>query len=364
MVDLEQVKEEMVKGRDSKPVRASDLLSTGSTLLNLALTGNWRGGFAKGQYFFIVGDSMSGKTFLSWTCLAEATVNRNFDDYRLVFDDVEGGSLMELERFFGKALAERVEPPSRASDGTPQYSQTIDEFYFNLDDLLHGDKPCIVVLDSMDGLSSEDELDHFQASKLAVRKGKSAPGSYGDGKAKKNSATLRQCLSEMRRNGSILIIVNQTRENLARKTMFDPKVVRSGGKALTFYNAAELWSSVKEEIKKSVRGKNRTVGTRCKVKIKKNRFAGRKWEVLIPIYYDYGIDDIESCVDFLLEEQWKTVGQKIDACGWERMEPMTKSKLIREIEEKSLEDELRLEAAKVWKEIERACSRGRKPRYS
>ena len=91
------------------PVGPADWLSTGSTLLNLALSGRVDGGLCKGRYFYFVGDSDSGKTMLTQTCFAEAAINRNFDDHRLVFYNREDGALMDFARFFGPRMAARVE---------------------------------------------------------------------------------------------------------------------------------------------------------------------------------------------------------------------------------------------------------------
>ena len=66
------VKKQLLKKHKREKLTNSSFLSTGSTLLNLALTGKPNCGFVKGKYHFIVGDSISGKTFLSLTCLAEA----------------------------------------------------------------------------------------------------------------------------------------------------------------------------------------------------------------------------------------------------------------------------------------------------
>ena len=63
-------------------------VSTGSTLLNLACSDHPRIGFLMGGYYYLVGDSASGKTFLSLTCFAEACINPAFDNYRLIFDGI------------------------------------------------------------------------------------------------------------------------------------------------------------------------------------------------------------------------------------------------------------------------------------
>ncbi len=363
MSDVDQIKAGLRKRTVTKMVKPSDLLSTGSTLLNLACTGNWKGGFAKGLYHFLVGDSASGKTFLSLTCLAEASINPAFDGYRFIYDDVEGGALMDIERYFGKQVAQRIEPPEMSKDG-PVYSQTIEEFYYHLDDALDDEKPCIYILDSMDGLSSESEGSKFDERKKAAKKGKEVSGSFGDGKAKSNSSTLRIFLSKMRENGSILLVISQTRDNIGA-SMFEPKKSRSGGRALTFYAAVELWSSVGSRIKKNVRGTDRIVGVNCRVRVKKNRFTGRDRTVDLPIYYSYGIDDIGSCVDYLLtEKRWKKEKTGVITTGEDfGLEPMKRGKLIQAIEQQGLEQDLRDLVAEVWREIEQACEEQRKPRY-
>ena len=66
------------KRRD--PIPNADLLKTGSTVLDLAISGRRAGGIPKGKYVWMVGDSSSGKTFLMLTCLAEASINKGFDN--------------------------------------------------------------------------------------------------------------------------------------------------------------------------------------------------------------------------------------------------------------------------------------------
>lgn len=352
----------------------SDLLSTGSTLLNLGCTGDPRGGFSKGLFFFIVGDSQSGKTFLSLTCFAEAALNPAFADYRLIFDDAENGALMNIERFFGKAVADRVEPPAIDKKGNPINSRFIEEFYGNLYDALHDKRPCIYVLDSMDALTSTSEEKKFKEKQAAILKGRDAKsgapgqwvfkGDYGDGKAKINSRSLRSCVADLRDTGSILIIINQTRDNI-NAGMFDPKKIRSGGKSLTFYAHLELWSSLGPKIKKLVRGKQHVVGVTARVNIRKNRIAGKDRTVEVPIFYNYGIDDIRGCINFLVSnKQWNCSSSGlIDSGNDLGLEPMKEKKLIREIEKQGLEMDLRYVTADCWRAIEQELTDERKPRY-
>lgn len=344
--------------KSSPIIQPSDHLSTGSTLLNMACTGNPFHGFSKGHYFFLVGDSISGKTFLSLTCLAEASQNPHFDHYRFIYDNGEDGALMDIEKFFGKKLAKRLEPPSE-EDGEPSYSLTVEDFYFHVDDAVQEGQPFIYVLDSMDSLTSRQEGEKFEEVKEAVRKGRQVSGSYGDGKAKINSANLRRVLGGLRSTGSILLVLNQTRDNLGFG--FEKKT-RSGGHALRFYACIEIWSSVHSKITKTVRGKKRQLGIYSKVQIKKNRITGRERTVTIPIYHSYGIDDIGSCIDYLVEEgYWKGKGSKIQASEFDFVG--SREKLVELIEEREAEMDLRCLVGDVWRDVEKECELKRKKRY-
>jgi len=351
----EDIKKALRKKRQKEVLTGKDFLSTGSTLLNLACTGFPDRGFIKGRYCFLVGDTTSGKTWLSLTCLAEASVNHNFDGYRFIYDNAEDGALMDIEKFFGKEVAERLEPPWKG------FSNTIEDFYFNVDDAIKGGMPFIYILDSMDSLSSESEADKFDKTKKAYREGKETTGSYGDGKAKVNSGMLRRVIGKpLLDSGSILIIINQTRDNIGALP-FQSKKTRSGGHALDFYACLEMWSSVVGRIAKTVRNKKRQLGINCKIQIKKNRITGRERAVIIPIYHSFGIDDIGSCVDYLLDEEYWKKGKEIKAKGLGIKG--SRDKLIRIIEHQGLERDLRELVGDVWNEIEDACVVKRKKRY-
>jgi RecA/RadA recombinase len=356
-----------VLAKRPKPVISREsAVSTGSTLLNLACSDNPDVGFIKGKYYYIVGDSQSGKTWTTLSCFAEACDNPAFDSYRLIFDDVEGGALMDIEHYFGKKAASRVEPP-KLKKGVPCFSDTIESFYYNIADAIEEGIPFIYVLDSQDALVSKASNKKFQQQKKADEENEKQTGAYGDGKAKYHSEHLRLILSDIRRMGSILIIVGQTRDNLGFG--FNEKT-RSGGRALRFYATLEVWTSVKGKLQKDVRGTKRTTGIKCLAEVKKNRHTGKVGKdrsVIIPIYYGMGIDDVGACVDFLIKEKhWQKqkgkpptyVAHDIDG-GVEG----TRSQLISHIEKKGLEAELKKSTAAIWEEIEAACQPRRKKRY-
>lgn len=330
---------------------AADYLSTGSTLLNLACSDRIDGGFQKGTYNFLVGDSASGKTFLSLTCLAEAARDPAFKEYRFIYDNAENGALMDFERYFGSEVKRRTEVETS--------SCTVEGFLYSLDDACRGDRPFIYILDSMDVLSTDEDEGKFLERKDASRGGKEASGSYGTAKAKANSAGIRRLIPKLKETGSILIIISQTRDNIGFG--FDKKT-RSGGHALRFYASLELWSSIKGKLKKTVKGKERQLGITCEVKVKKNRLTGKERTIEIPIYHSLGIDDLGSCVDYLIEEKyWSKNGASIHAADFAFKGG--RDKLIDWIEENHKEGELRELVGKLWQEIEQECEIKRRNKY-
>jgi len=351
-------RKEFIKKQVSSRERA---VSTGSTLLNLACSDNIYIGFLRGAYYYLVGDSQSGKTWLSQSCFAEACLNSTFKDYRLIFDDVEGGALMDIKHYFGKETARRVESP-RMEKGQPVMSDTVEDFYYNLFDVIERGEPFIYVLDSQDALTSSASNKKFRKQKAAAEAEKDAAGSYGDGKAKYHSEHLRLALSGIRRLKSILIIIGQTRDNIGFG--FEKKT-RAGGRSLRFYANLEIWTSVFGKLKRKVRGRDRTIGMKCLAEVKKNRITGKigkDRQAIVPIYFGTGIDDVGSCVDFLVtEKHWKKSNGVIDAP--EVGANGTRGEVIRHIEEQNLELPLRKLTGQVWREIEAECIIERKKRY-
>jgi hypothetical protein len=84
----------------------------------------------------------------------------------------------------------------------------------------------------------------------------------------------------------------------------------------------------------------------------------------VPIYYSYGNDNPGSCIDFLLtENHWVKNKSGIITIPEFKIE-ITKTKLIKLVEEKEWEDKIVVLVGKVWNEIEKSLILDRKPRYS
>jgi len=286
--------------------------------------------------------------------MAEASINPAFKKHRLIQDDVEGGSLMNLSHYFGKRMAKRLES---------RQSSTIEEFYDGLDELLAADESFIYILDSMDSLSSEGEQKKVLEQKKARRSGKESKGSFTDNKAKINSNRLRFVVSQLIKTNSILIIVGQTRDNLDAG-LFGPQKTRSGGHALTFYATTEIWSSVRKQIKKKVGNVDWSQGIMCKCAVRKNRQQGQKNVVWFPIYDAMGIDDVGGMISWLVDVgRWKKSKSGIIECGDDfelkaRLKPLAEK--FRTLE---WVDDLKFVVEDAWRAVQSKVSENRSPVY-
>jgi RecA/RadA recombinase len=321
-----------------------DLLPTGSTILNLAFSDCYEGGIAPGTMVNIVGDSSSGKSMLAYTIFAEASRHPKFKNYRFIYDESEASFFFDVERLFGLKEG-RIETDIR--------SVTVQDFYRNaLLSIKKGDS-CIYCLDSFDGLSSEEE----QGRAEDIEKGKDASGSYKMEKAKWSSEMFRNIVDYLERTESILIIISQTRDNIG--VSFGEKKTRSGGNALRFYSTHEVWLSIVGHEKV----KDREVGANVRFSVKKNKLTGKRRKGDFTIYYDYGIDDLGSCIEFLVSEGvWSGNNKKLITNN-DMFPDAGFNTMISYIEDNNLEGELRRLVAKTWNDIEEEIRLHRKPRF-
>lgn len=353
----------------------ADMLSTGCVLENMAFSGRPNVAIPKGTYVYYIGASGSLKTWQIMMIFAEATRNRSFDGYRLVYDGSEFGALMGIEHFFGAETKERIVPPKKKT----QSSSTAQEFYYNLAANCNIG-PCIYALDSMDGLNDDASNEKFEAELKYHQTGKGEddiPGSMGMEKAKTNSQNINRAVQVLRDSGSILIVISQTRD---RKGGYGK--TRSGGHALKFYAHLEAWTSIRAPIIKTYLRKEREIGATIQMDVQKNRVCGWEGKIEIDFIKNFGVDCLGTSVNYLLgERHWEKVGKKrrgpddeeVGEVEDSSINPILiapefnfegrKEKLIELIQDKSLEWELQQLVAKVWREIIEGATPNRKPKY-
>lgn len=340
----------------------ADLIPCGSTLLNCACSGNPKGAFGKGKIVTIPGGSASGKTVLVFNVFAAINRLKRLKDYISIYDDAEEALEIDVEYMFSEKIAKSIQPPAIDGDGDPKFSDTIQDFENNILNWCKKDIPFVYVLDSLDALTSTAELEKaykkaLQAAKSPDEKEK-VKGSFHTDKAKIIGQVLRMCNGEIKKNGSILIIIQQERDKIG--VTFGSKKTTSGGKAPFYYSTHQLWltkiGSIKDE--------GLDIGSNIKVQVKKNKLTGKRREIEFDIYDDYGIDNLSSCIDFLCDNHWKK--DKDKKSKWDAVEFEiigNKREIIDYIEENNLEDELDDVVGEAWHNREESVRLDRKPRY-
>jgi hypothetical protein len=320
-------------------------------MLNLACSDRADGFIPPGSVVNIIGDKSAGKSLLSLTMAAEVAHRPDLEHYHQEYDDVEAACKFPLDRMFGQKFLDKVEIPEEPSD-------TIEDFDRRFRSLLGETDPCIYYLDSYDAISSEDEQKEVKAADKARAEGKKVSGTYGQSKPKKSSQFFRVCKREVKKSGSVLVVISQVRENLERTGPWSPKFKRSGGKALDHNADVVIWLTIVKRHKKN----ERIYGYRLEARVDKNKVTGKRRDVRFDVFDQYGVDDIGSMVDFLVEEGWwSKVRETIQAhdiglsAGRDR--------LIQYIEREGKEDKLKALAQRCWTKIERELKVNRKRKY-
>lgn len=277
-------------GRRGEPVKDVPYFSMGCKLLDL-ITGGAKGvyGVPAGRVINVVGDKSSGKTFLCNEIIASA-YHRYGDKFRWMYDDCESGYSFNTEEMYGINI---VTPDSNQSSTVEQAFYNIKKFC----DTIDGDEFGVYVLDSLDALTSDEQDSRADARVKAYDSGKEFDkGTYGMGKPKYLSQEFfPQLVRLLESKNILLVIVSQIRDNV---DMFSfEKYTRGGGKALDFYCYMIIWLATAKKLMK----KEHSVGGTNRLKVTKGKVSRPFRDGFYTYYYDYGIDDTGTCLDYLYD---------------------------------------------------------------
>ena len=355
-------------------INPEDLLSTGSTMLNLSCSNNPHGAFLKGRLVNIVGDSGVGKTLLSLSLVAEASIDPNFKDYDLILRDNEARNNFPIGKYFGKKLKRILAETSKDENGEYIKYPFIEDYFYELENIAlkakSGDgKPAVHILDSLDSITDKASAKKWEEQKKAHENDNQASGSYQMTKQKFSSNAFQQTVRAVADSGIVQVILSQVRSKIDAQA-FGKKTSRSGGKALTFYANHEIWVAKLKTLKKDVRGQKVITGHKILAKIEKNSLTGNECSVEITVLKGYGIDDITDCIEYLLKwKHWK--GTKASISAPEFSEDRVSMKKLVEIIENQEPDEnghdghwhLAELCGKVWNQVLAEVEPKRKKRY-
>lgn len=310
------------------------MISTGSTLLDLAVSGGRvrGGGLPGGILVEVFGPSSSGKTVL--LCEIAGGIARAGGN--IMFNDPEARLNKKFAQLFDLNMDDVI---YNIPNTVPEVFKPVREWNPKSDAPING-----VFADSLAALSTEMEMDDKD--------------SYGMRRAKEFSEELRKTCRVITDKNFLMVASNQVRENPDAQS-FQQKWTSPGGKAIGFYASLRLRMVSTEKIKKEVTiyGKKvkRVIGVMTQVEVYKSSIWRPYMVAPLTILFDYGIDDIRQNLQYIKD----FTGSKVYSVNNENL-GNSMIKAIEIVEERNLEKKLRNQVIDVWDTVESKFEETRK----
>lgn len=296
---------------------AAGWISTGSDILDLAISNKPNGGIPLGFVSEIHGQSGSSKSLLAAHIMASCQKQGGL---AVLFDTEKAVGVLD----FYKAIGLQIEK-TMYTDAI----RTLEEIYDAIERIIlrtvesNTDKPLVIVVDSVMGASTKAELeDDYEKD------------GWNTAKAIINSKAMRKLPSLIAGRKIAIVLINQLRANMNAGFGGDPFTV-SGGSAIPFTASVRLRTKIISRSNKNMDGES------VEVTIVKNRFGPPRKKVVFDIRYDSGIDNYGSWLnalkDFGVLRSAGSLGYAYDYIDEETGELITK-KFKEEAFEKLLEE--------------------------
>lgn len=243
-----------------------DVVSTGSLLIDDALGIK---GFPRGRIIEISGPEASGKTTLALHTIAEA--------------QKKGGicAFIDAEHAFDVSYAKNLGIKTKdLIISQPDYGEQALDI---AEMLVRSGAVDVIVVDSVAALVPKAELE----------------GEMGEThmglQARLMSQALRKLTGVVHKSKTVLIFINQIRQNIGAMP-FAPKEVTTGGNALKFY------SSIRLDVRRieSIKRKEVHVGNRLRIRVVKNKVAAPFKVAEVDLLFSEGVNRELDLLDMAL----------------------------------------------------------------
>jgi len=282
------------------PADISDWISTGSSMLDLAISNRPHGGLPVGKMVELNGLEGTGKSLVSAHICAETQRKGGV----AVVLDTENAAAPEFWKSLGVDLSRQKLMYSQA--------ETVEDIFDRIEKaitFIRKDKPDLlltVIVDSVAAASTKAELESDHGK-----------DGYATGKSIIISKAMRKITNMIGRQKVLLIFTNQLRQNL-NAMAFGDKYVVSGGKALAYHCSVRVRLNNTGKLKKG----EEVIGNECKAVVIKNRMGPPQRQAAFDIYYDSGIADFSSWIKVMKDAGLVKQGgayytyQKADGNEW------------------------------------------------
>ena len=262
-------------GSDTTPTDIKEFISTGSTMLDLAIANKPHGGIAVGRITEINGLESSGKSLIGAHILAETQKK----DGIAVYIDTENSVSEEFLKVLGIDTTQLLYLQLQTVE---QIFQAIEEIVLKVREA-EKDRLVTILVDSLAAASTQVEIDaDFEKDGWATSK------------AIIISKALRKITQLIGRQRIALVFTNQLRTKLG--VMFGDPWTTSGGKALPFHASTRIRLKNKGRITDS---KKNVLGMTILAQVVKNRLGPPLRHAEFPLYFESGIDDIGSWLEVM-----------------------------------------------------------------
>ena len=266
-------------GSNATPTDIKEFVSTGSSVLDLAISNRPNGGVAVGRITEINGLESSGKSLIGTHILAETQKRGGV----AVYIDTETSVSREWLETIGVDVSKLLY----------LHVETVEDIFECIESIItkirESDRERLVTIlvDSLAGASTKVEMEaDFEKDGWATSK------------AIIVSKAMRKITQMIGRERIALVFTNQLRQKLG--VMFGDPWTTSGGKALPFHSSTRIRLKNMGQIKDS---KKNTIGMKCRAQIIKNRLGPPLRHADFNLYFDSGIDDKGSWLQVLKDHK-------------------------------------------------------------
>ena len=258
---------------DDAPTNVEGWVSTGASMLDVAISNRPYGGLPVGRITEITGLEQSGKSLVSAHLLAETQKLGGL----AVLIDTENAVSREFLEAIGVDTTKLLYVAAETVEQCFEYTETIIEKVRTSSK----DKYVTIVVDSVAAASTEKEME--------ADYGKDG---YATDKAIIISKAMRKITNLIGRQKITLVFTNQLRQKMNAMPFSDPWTT-SGGKAIAFHASVRLRLKSMGTIKaKDSSGNDRIVGIKVRCQVVKNRMGPPLRSADFDIFFDRGIDNI------------------------------------------------------------------------
>lgn len=275
-------------GTEETPTDLTEWISTGSSLLDLAISNRPNGGLPVGRITEITGMEASGKSLIT----AHVLANTQKADGLAVYIDTENALNEEFARAIGIDVSKMLYVQLEAIEDIFEVIENIILKVRESDK----DKLVTIAVDSVAAATTKLE----QAADYEK-------DGWATAKAIVLSKAMRKITQLIGRQRICLIFTNQLRQKLG--VSFGDPWTTSGGKALQFHSSCRLRLKGMGQIKVKDKEhkKENVIGIKTKAQVVKNRMGPPLRTAEFDIRFDSGIDDYGSWLQLM--KDYKLVDQ-------------------------------------------------------